>query len=290
MKFKPMLAGEIDLARLIYPVLASPKLDGVRATFVEGQLLTRSLKPLANPRVAEIIRSHDPLDGELIVGDPFGPTVFRDTMKVVSSHTASVDDLNFYVFDYVSKRMFHERMNDAREAVQGKNRMIFVPHTLVWTEEELLQMEEDHLTRGFEGLMVRNPEGPYKMGRSTTAEGHLLKMKRRLQGEATVIGFVEQMHNANEAKLDNLGYTERSSHQANKIPMGVLGALTVKDRVSGVEFNVGTGFTAEERAGIWKQRDSLRGQIISYEYLPVGVKDKPRHPTFLGWRMDSDFS
>lgn len=290
MKFKPMLAGEIDLTKLVYPVYASPKLDGVRATFVDGQLLTRSLKPLANPRVAELITSNAPLDGELIVGDPFGPTVFRDTMKVVSSHSANADGLMFWVFDRVSQRQFHERLNDAREAAQESNRIVLVPHTLVYTEEELLRMEEQMLTQGYEGLMVRDPEGPYKFGRSTTNEGILLKMKRRLQGEARVVGFEEQMHNANEAKLDNLGYTERSSHQANKIPMGVLGALIVQDVVSGVQFNVGTGFTADERAGIWKQRDSLRGQMISYEYLPVGVKDKPRHPTFLGWRMDSDYS
>jgi DNA ligase 1 len=290
MKFKPMLAGEIDLVKLIYPVFVSPKLDGVRATFVEGQLLTRSLKPLANPRVAEAIVSGTPLDGELIVGDPFGPSVFRDTMKVVSSHSAPIDGLKFWVFDCVGSKQFHQRLHDAREAAQSNQRMVYVPHTLIYTEVDLLNMEEETLTKGYEGLMVRNPEGPYKMGRSTTNEGHLLKMKRRLQGEATVLGFEEQMHNANEATINALGHTERSSHQANKIPMGVLGALTVKDIVSGVEFNVGTGFTAEERAGIWKQRDSLRGKKISYEYLPVGVKDKPRHPTFLGWRMDEDFS
>lgn len=289
-KFKPMLADDVDLKILRYPVLASPKLDGVRATFVDGVLLTRSLKPLANPMVAEVIRSPHPLDGELIVGDPFGKTVFRDTMKVVSSHTADTADLKYYVFDYVSNKKFHERLNDAREAAASRGRMVHVPHTMVWDEDELLRMEETHLTLGYEGLMLRDPEGPYKMGRATAREGTLLKMKRRLQGEAVVLDFVEQMHNANEAKMDNLGYTERSSHQANMIPMGVLGALKVRDIKSGVEFNVGTGFVAEERVGIWKQRDSLRGQIISYEYLPIGIKDKPRHPTFLGWRMDADYS
>jgi DNA ligase-1 len=103
-----------------------------------------------------------------------------------------------------------------------------------------------------------------------------------------VIGFEEQMHNANEAKTNALGNTERSSHQENMIPMGVLGALIVVDHKTGVEFNVGTGFTADDRAGIWKQRDVLHGKSITYEYLPYGVKDKPRHPVFLGWRMEED--
>lgn len=290
MNFKPMLAGEVNLATLQYPVMVSPKLDGVRATFLGGILHTRSLKRIPNKMVDEVFKCDQPLDGELIVGDAFGPTVFRDTMKVVSAHDAPIDDLRFWVFDCVGKKMFHERLNDAREACSTNSRLIHVPHSLVYEEADLLQLEEEVLTRGYEGLMLRDPEGPYKMGRSTTREGTLLKMKRRLQGEATIIFFEEQMHNANEAKTNALGHTERSSHQANMVPMGVLGALTVKDLVSGVVFNVGTGFTAEERAGIWKQRETLMGKIISYEYLPIGIKDKPRHPTFLGFRMDADYS
>jgi DNA ligase-1 len=72
------------------------------------------------------------------------------------------------------------------------------------------------------------------------------------------------------------------------IPMDVLGALIVKDVKTGVEFNVGTGFTAEERAGIWKQKDTLIWKLITYEYLPYGVKDKPRHPVFISWRLEED--
>jgi DNA ligase-1 len=182
---------------------------------------------------------------------------------------------------------FKDRFKMACEAADYK-RIIPVPHTLMSDEKELLETEDFILKMGYEGLMLRDPVGLYKNGRSTVSEGGLLKLKRKLTSEAVVIGFEEQMHNANEAKTDNLGNTERSSHQANLIPMGTLGALIVRDIISGVEFNVGTGFTAEERAGIWKQRESLKGKIVSYEYLPIGVKDKPRHPVFLGWRMEDD--
>ena len=286
--FKPMLAGEVDLKSIAYPVLASTKLDGVRATFINGTLKTRSLKDIPNRYVNDHFRSHDALDGELIVGDPFSPTVFRDTMKVVSAHEATIENLKFYVFDYVSQRSFHQRLNDAREACNGKSRFVHVPHVMVWDEDELLQLEEEVLDKGYEGLMLRDPEGGYKFGRSTTREGLLLKMKRRLQSEARVIGFVEQMHNANEAKIDNLGYTERSSHQANMIPMNTLGALTVVDVKTGVEFSIGTGFTMEDRNYIWKMREWMNNKLVTYEYLPVGVKDKPRHPVFIGFRMEED--
>lgn len=283
-----MLADPVDLNKLVYPVLASPKLDGVRATFVEGQLLTRSLKPIPNLNVQQMFKSKVPLDGELIVGDPTSSTVFRDTMKVVSAFEADIYELRFHVFDLVSPAAFQERLYAARHAIMDNSLYVPVPHSLVHDEDELLTMEDVALNQGYEGLMLRAPHGKYKFGRATTNEGILLKMKRRKQSEAQVIEFVEQMHNANEAKIDNLGNTERSSHQANMVPMGVLGALTVKDIVSGVQFNIGTGFTAEERAQIWKTRDSLRGKYVTYEYLPIGIIDKPRHPVFLSWRMGED--
>jgi DNA ligase-1 len=66
----------------------------------------------------------------------------------------------------------------------------------------------------------------------------------------------------------------------------VLGAFTVRD--GGVEFSVGTGFTYEDRTQFWRRRHELIGSIITYEYLPIGVKDKPRHPVFLGFRMQED--
>lgn len=288
MTFKPMLADPVEMNLLKYPVLASPKLDGVRATFINGQLLTRSLKTIPNKAVRESFQLGAPLDGELIVGDPCSKSVFRDTMKVTSSFSADITDLAFYVFDLVSDKTFAERLNETVPLIMKHSRLRSVPHTMVYDERALLYLEEKALEAGYEGLMLRDPNGKYKNGRSTAREGGLLKLKRKMTSEAKITGFVEQMHNANEAKVDNLGYTERSSHQANLVPMGTLGALEVVDVTSGVSFNVGTGFTFQDRDEIWKNRDRYLGHLVSYEYLPVGVKDKPRHPAFLGFRMSED--
>lgn len=287
-KFQPMLAGEVDLKTLEYPVMVSPKLDGVRATIIDGRPLTRSLKEIPNLKVRSTFKVDAPLDGEFIVGDPTSSSVFRDTMKVVSSHTADISELRFFAFDVVAPVHFAERLSVVEQLCSAGALFVPVPHQIIENEAELLKLEEFVLTQGYEGLMLRDPAGPYKFGRSTTREGTLLKMKRRLTSEAHVIGFQEQMHNANEAKLDNLGYTERSSHQANLVPTGVLGALIVRDITSNIDFNVGTGFTALERAEIWRKRQEYIGRICAYEYLPIGVKDKPRHPVFKGWRMKED--
>ena len=52
----------------------------------------------------------------------------------------------------------------------------------------------------------------------------------------------------------------------------------------GAEFRVGTGFTAAVRAELWDIRDELAGRIAKIKSFPVGTKDRPRHPVWLGWR------
>ena len=286
--FKPMLADAVDLSILRYPVIASPKLEGERALFISGQLRTRSLKPIPNKEIQRVFRYDQNLDGELIVGDPTGKTVFRDTMKVVSAFDAPIQDVRFHVFDMIYSGEFIQRLKTAHALIEGHALFVPVPHMEVRNERELLTYEDACLTAGYEGAMLRDPKGYYKYGRSTTREGTLLKMKRKSQSEAVVVGFEEQMHNANEQTIDNLGLAERSSHQDNMVPMNTLGALVVKDVKTGVEFNVGTGFTFADRDEIWRHKYKYLGSIISYEYLPYGVKDKPRHPVWLGWRMGED--
>jgi DNA ligase-1 len=155
-------------------------------------------------------------------------------------------------------------------------------------EDAILTWEESYLATGYEGVMLRHPDGPYKHGRSTAKEAWLLKVKRFVDAEAKVIGFSEAQHNANEAKRNELGQLERSSHKAGKVGKQTLGALMVKDLKTGVEFDIGTGFTADQRHLLWCIGENLIGKVVKYKSQPTGVKDKPRFPVFLGFRDKVD--
>src|SRR5690606_22412947 len=69
MTFRPMLAVEASIEDIRFPVLASPKLDGIRATMVDGKALTRSLKPIPNHHVRMWLEANCPngWDGELML-------------------------------------------------------------------------------------------------------------------------------------------------------------------------------------------------------------------------------
>lgn len=294
---RPMLAGTCkDISKIIYPVLVSPKLDGIRAIVQgQGRVMSRTLKDIPNRFIRETLQeltadlANVELDGELIVGSNF---------QTCTSGIMSGDgepDFCYHVFDVVHQLTvvpFKDRLDLANQLVNrlGTSRIVMVPHRVVKTEEELLAAEAEYLAEGYEGLMVRDPAGPYKHGRSTEKQGWLLKVKRFVDSEAEILGFEEMMHNANDATKDELGHTKRSSHKANKLPMGTLGRFLVRDVYSGVEFAVGTGvgLTQALRQEIWDDRDQYLGRIVKYKSQPHGVKDAPRLPIWLGFRDSSD--
>lgn len=285
--FEPMLAGSAPalLEALKYPLLASPKLDGVRALIQGGVLLSRTAKRIPNVHVRRQLEGlPDGLDGELLSDGGFNVT----QSKVMTAE-GRPDGVFFHVFDcFHSTLPFAKRLEIAERAVRkhdGPARLVL--HREIRTPEELLLYETEALAQGHEGVMLRSINGPYKQGRSTTKQGWLLKLKRFNDAEAVIVGTVERDHNFNEAVLDAHGRTKRSSHKVNKVPAGDLGAL-VCVTPQGVQFQIGTGFSAEERKRLWKRRESLVGQTVSYKYQPEPVPipgAAPRFPVFLRFRI-----
>src|SRR5690606_34176502 len=82
-----MLAAKADLDKIRFPVLASPKIDGVRAVVLGGVVLSRNMKPIPNRHVQSLFgnKVFGDLDGELVVGKPNDPDVFRKTTSGVMS-------------------------------------------------------------------------------------------------------------------------------------------------------------------------------------------------------------
>lgn len=301
--FRPMLASPVDLAKLAFPVLVSPKLDGIRCLAMNGRAMSRSMKPIPSAHVQAFFAQHadllDGLDGELIVGDPTASDVFRTTTSAVMADD-KVFDFTYAVFDrWDSPVRFAQRLIEvagrverlALETGSSVRLVTMVPHVVVYNQAELDAQEADALAVGYEGLMLRSVDGPYKQGRSTAREGWLLKLKRHEQDEAEIIGFEEEMENTNEAVKNELGRTKRSSAKEGMVGKARLGnflARMVNGRFAGVEFSVGSGIDHAERERVWANRDAMLGRIITVEHFPIGAKDAPRFPRFKGYRDTRD--
>ena len=130
--------------------------------------------------------------------------------------------------------------------------------------QELLEYEDLCLTAGYEGVMLRNPTGKYKCGRSTLKEQILLKLKRFLDAEAIVVGFEEKMHNDNVQEKNELGLSKRSFKKDGLVFANTLGSLIVEDPITKTRFGIGTGFDDCLKLEIWNNKEKYLNESSPY--------------------------
>lgn len=305
--FGPMLAAQFEdgellnleaylVMRIAFPVLASPKIDGIRFMGYQGTAMSRSWKPLPNKHFqtmfGDLHEDLEGIDGEVIVGqDPTAQGLFNRTQSAIMS-SGGQPDFSLHLFDFYANSTagFEHRHVLALDTVKDLNEagitnVYGVPHTLLRTAKEVLDYEQECLEAGYEGIMLRNPQAPYKHGRSTLREQGLIKIKRFSDAEATITGFVALERNTNPPEKDAFGLQKRSSHRAGKVADELLGKLVVTQQPWG-EFEVGSGFDVATREEVWKNQEKYLGKTITFKYQAHGTKDKPRAPIFKGFRPE----
>lgn len=290
MSFKPLLAADAkDLDALPYPLLASYKMDGIRAIVTPQGPVTRSLKPIPNVHIRTLLKTLPPgLDGELGIVEN-GAMNFRASTSAVMSR-AGEPDFRFFVFDdYLVEGNYGRRNDSLRFHGYLPPFVVHVQQVEVFNAVQVRAMFAMAVSNGHEGLILRRADAPYKFGRSTLKEAILLKVKPWEDAEALVVGMVPEYENTNEAKTNALGRTERSSAKAGKVQKESMGALVVEK--DGKRFEIGTGFTAAERDEIWVNRACVISKLFAkFKFVDTGGYDVPRHCVFLGFRDLRDLS
>lgn len=285
---RPLLCARAKtVADLRFPVWATPKLDGIRALKL-GSMVSRAFKPIRNRYIQRMLSSlPDGLDGELMVAG-----TFQDIGSGVNSF-GGTPDFRYCIFDYVTDLAapYYRRLEQLN-ALSLPSCCEVLPVTELTSLAAFLAYEAQCIAEGYEGVITRSALGPYKCGRSTLSEHYAVKFKRYEDSEALILGFTEQHTNQNEQVPNAFGLMKRPGGAGNKLPKGTLGSFEVQDIHTGIRFEVGTGdgLTTALRQQIWDNKAAYLGAIIRYRYQATGVKDRPRFPSFLGFRSAEDMS
>ncbi len=235
------------------------KIDGVRAVFKDGKFYSRYGNVYYAPQeFADMARTKDNLilDGELVsITDGFQKTVsiVRDqTNKVTMDYWK---DIRFLVFDHIPNRVvpFEYRLSTIKtQVVQNNNIQILPLLTTVKTDNTIPFQLTKVERRGGEGLILRNPDSKYTLGRSWD----LLKVKSFTDLEATVIKHIK-----GEGK-----HAKRLGKLVCKLDDGTI-------------CEVGTGFTDEER-----ENPPKIGSTITIKYFEKTDSGVPRFPIYISKR------
>lgn len=285
---KPLLAGNFDPSNAKFPYIATPKIDGIRFLMVNGVAVSRTFKPIRNKHIQSLLQKYLPegTDGELTSGD-----TFQSSTSAVMTIEGE-PEFKAWIFDYVNPKEtevhpFYLRILTLPHPLQAPFEYEVLSGTQIHSLKELDEYETICLDVGYEGVMLRDPHGTYKFGRSTVRDNILLKVKRFCDDEAELIEIQEKMSNQNPEDQDAFGRMKRSSSLEGMIPMNTTGSLVVRNN-EGQLFSIGSGLNDELRDDIWRNKDSYIGKLVKYKYFPQGIKELPRHPVFISFRHSDD--
>ncbi|CAB4142717.1 DNA ligase [uncultured Caudovirales phage] len=253
-KLLPMLANkynpESSTSRK-FPYFVQPKYDGQRCIYdaPNKRLLSRTGQMILSlPSLLErlVLFQYPSLDGELYCHGKSLQQILSSTRQTVNI----VDDesIKYMVYDLpVPDIKQRDRIQLLKTlANHTEKRILISEYSIVYSHEEVLQMHSTYVDRGYEGVMLRHPDGLYRFGPRTS---DLLKFKTELDDYFPI-------HSIKKDKVGNPIFSLRS-------PNGLFNAVIEGDDAY--------------RKQLYEQRSSLIGMQVKVHYIGLSDIGIPRH-------------
>jgi len=231
----------------------SEKLDGIRAYWDGKSLYTRKGKKIYPPKWFIKNFPKFELDGELWTKRED----FENIQSIVMDKTPSRNwrDITYNIFEVPNANGdFFNRLEKAKKWFEKhlNNNVHIIIQTPIKSKKHLNRFLEEIINKGGEGVIIKDPTVNYESGRSA----NILKVKKFFDMEGEVI---------------KINISKKT---------GVLKSLKIKLQ-NGVVFNLGTGFTKEQRISPAKV-----GEIVTFKYYGFTKNGKPKFASFLHIRED----
>lgn len=280
--FDIMLGSKGELDKLPKGMkFVTEKYDGVRCftQIRDGKIIMKSRQNKVfeglvdiESAIANLGLDNVCLDGELLAIDSPYETVYKDTMKIVSTKDEEKHGVKYMLFDIIPLSEFDNKegkmkYSDRRAWLDTitENEFINVaPILYKGTDiDEVLKILDECRSNGAEGCMI-NTDKPYEFKRSKV----LQKLKVMSTCDLKVIGFEE-----GDGKLK-----------------GTLGKIICSYK--GFDLGVGSGFSEAMRDEVWNNQDKYLGKISEIQYFEQTNNDEGelslRFPVFKQWRFDKE--
>lgn len=196
-KFTPMLAHRFDQHphKVKYPAFLQVKLDGARFTMTcEGNEIigkSRGGKPFCVPHIVDsfsyILKANSNIifDGELFTRD----ISFQEILSAIKRDEPNdlTGKVEYWIYDLYHKEYPDLPFQQRFGLLKGLPKLDFIKIVNTYTvnsEQEIIKWHNHNVNEGFEGSIIRNANGVYKLGRSHD----LLKVKDFQDEEFKIVG------------------------------------------------------------------------------------------------------
>lgn len=263
------LSPEYFKKRGLDVLYAQPKLNGIRAMYDPGLkgLYTRGGHRITSvPQIERACKKLGaPFDGE-IFSSRFPFNLINGVVRRHKPSPISLE-LEYNVFDLITGDEQRERLTELYQFTAIKFYPFINPvQTTVVTphQETLSEIYSKMLSEGYEGIILRNPEAPYKEGRHV---GNIWAVKPEYENEAVFMDFI------------------MSTTDLHK---DTFGSLYLKWKNG--QFFACSGITEAER--IYLLNNLKPGDIVTIKYGTLSQEDPelavPLYPRFKCIRWDKE--
>ena len=249
-KPKIELANRFNDAVNVSDYLVSEKLDGIRARWDGSRLLTRTGNPIFAPHwFTEGIPEHI-FDGELWIARQH----FEKTASVVLTHEPGDGwrEVKFMLFDLPEfTGAFSERLRMLEVLVEQAKlpHLQVIPQQKIHSKSALMQLLDQVIEDGGEGLMLHHEDALYTPSRSD----NVLKLKKHKDAEAIVLAHLP----------------------GNGKYQGMMGSIRVQ-MSNGKVFKIGSGFSDQERLS-----PPPIGAVITFKYYDLTINGIPKFASYI---------
>ena len=265
----PMLAQDYNKRgkSMMFPCFAQRKLDGVRCVAIAGRGLFSRNGKASSPHLTHIVAEMNllpagtTLDGELYSDD----LTFQEIVGLVKKGTLKTGDaekmakIHLCVYDTI-----RDGTNTDRNAwlqtlftSYSFSAIRLLPTVACASLADIKTLHAEYVAEGYEGLILRNATGLYKVGHRST---DLQKYKEFMDSEYPVISFKE----------------------GDGVEKGCV--IWVCRTPKGQEFAVRPRGTHEERIEAFKAGASRIGNLLTVRYQELTTDGIPRFPVGIAFR------
>jgi len=287
--FKPMKppTGVLNLDDVLYPCYASIKYDGFRVAIKDGKTVLNSLRELDNLHSRNKLMAEPSIadhDGELVMLPLNDNKCFNRCQSAFRARQGE-PDFCFVVFDRINDLSFEERWVKHKKPKYPKWVIVDKP-VKIENRAQLDVFVDKVLADGHEGVILRQGDSQYVFGRATFTKQQLLRIKPMESAEGVVVGFECEYENTNEATVNALGRSKRSSAKDGLVPKDTCGKLIYEtERWGKVSIS---GFSDALADEIWQNKEKFMGELAHFNFQEIGSIDQPRLAKFKGFRSKAD--
>lgn len=289
--FEPVLSKEFDPHhnKLNENWFISIKLDGVRSlihvdksnnsvtAYSRNGKELFCLDKILSAVPIENIKESVFLDGETVyIDSKTGLEDFTKTIEIVRSSKKQKDSTHLYfkIFDMIPEKEFYaaegkskftDRLKLLEKTFKG-NKRIKIVEQIPYSEDKFTQMQEEVKEKGYEGLMLRRGDVPYK--------------GKRIRDLAKVKSFKDEEFEVVDVINNKMRFINEKTGLEEEIEC--LAAIVIKNKK--IDVQVGSGFSLSERKEYFNNSDKIIGKKVTIKYFQETEDGSLRFPIFKGIR------